>query len=235
MKIIGTSEISFSIEKIIKEADFYLILVTPFLKLHPRLKILLENKLKEIKHCFIVFREKNISKEEFNWLKSLNNVKLINIPNLHAKCYVSEDNALITSLNLYEYSQINNLEIGIVLDPKKDSDSYLELLTELAVIINSGPERIDFSPVVDNHSDFSMRKLYSDLKYKFEFPYEFDDLDGLYGFICSKAMKYHHFKDWELYLDKSAILRSTILPKEKFNLIYQELANLGKARSRPMF
>ena len=40
--------------------------------------------------------------------------------NLHAKCYLSETSALVTSMNLYEFSQVNNHEMGISLTKAED-------------------------------------------------------------------------------------------------------------------
>ena len=50
--------------------------------------------------------------------------------NLHAKCYLNEKEALLTSMNLYEYSQEHNDEMGILvsvdqrsaLKPLQDAD-----------------------------------------------------------------------------------------------------------------
>ncbi len=33
--------------------------------------------------------------------------------NLHAKCYLNEKAAIITSMNLYDFSQVNNNEMGV--------------------------------------------------------------------------------------------------------------------------
>jgi hypothetical protein len=68
--VITTTEISFQIEKLIKNAEEFVFIVTPFLKMHKRLKSLLKEKLKLKKiHLFVVCREKTLDAEELSWLK----------------------------------------------------------------------------------------------------------------------------------------------------------------------
>ena len=39
--------------------------------------------------------------------------------NLHAKCYLNESTCIISSLNLYEFSQVNNNEMGVLIEKIK--------------------------------------------------------------------------------------------------------------------
>ena len=63
-----------------------------------------------------------------SWLKGLRNTSIGYIPNLHAKIYLTEGHAIVTSMNLYEYSQVNNEEIGVLLGYREDRRDYKELL-----------------------------------------------------------------------------------------------------------
>ena len=40
------------------------------------------------------------------------------VKDLHAKCYLTEKEALVTSLNLYDYSMIHNIEMGVFVSTK---------------------------------------------------------------------------------------------------------------------
>ena len=52
------------------------------------------------------------------------------LDNLHAKCYLNENQALLTSMNLYKYSQENNEEMGILVSREKDRKLYEEIHEE---------------------------------------------------------------------------------------------------------
>jgi phosphatidylserine/phosphatidylglycerophosphate/cardiolipin synthase-like enzyme len=52
------------------------------------------------------------------------------LQNLHAKCYLSEKQCIITSLNLYDFSQINNNEMGVLISQAEDTELYRDTVKE---------------------------------------------------------------------------------------------------------
>ena len=56
---------------------------------------------------------------------------------LHAKCYMNENEALVTSMNLYEYSQVNNYEMGISVSREEDLKLYEEIEKESERILRA--------------------------------------------------------------------------------------------------
>ena len=55
-----------------------------------------------------------------------------NAPRLHAKCYLNEQAAIITSLNLYEFSQQNNEEMGVYIENKDIGKKlYAEIFSDV--------------------------------------------------------------------------------------------------------
>lgn len=60
--------------------------------------------------------------------------------NLHAKCYVNEREAIVTSMNLYEFSQVNNHEMGIYVTKADDPQLYEEIYTEARRLIRISEE-----------------------------------------------------------------------------------------------
>ena len=57
--------------------------------------------------------------------------------NLHAKCYANENSAIVTSLNLYNYSEMNNREFGVLLSKVNDSIAYRKCIKEIQSIVES--------------------------------------------------------------------------------------------------
>ena len=113
MRIHGTTELSYQIEQLIKEDSEFVIFVSPYLKLTKRLKAKMSAAFDEINQVVFLYRENELNRSEQEWLETHSNVELIPIENLHAKIYLNEHRCLMTSMNLYEYSQVNNHEIGI--------------------------------------------------------------------------------------------------------------------------
>lgn len=63
----------------------------------------------------IVYGKSALLPEEINWLNGLTYIRTSFCKNLHAKCYLNEELCIVTSLNLYEFSKVNNNEMGVLL------------------------------------------------------------------------------------------------------------------------
>jgi hypothetical protein len=61
------------------------------------------------------------------------------LPNLHAKCYFNEDRMVITSMNMYEFSEKHNREMGVLLEAREPA--YAEALLEVDSIIAAAEAR----------------------------------------------------------------------------------------------
>lgn len=139
-KFLNTSATNYYLEELIKNARERLIIISPFLKLNDRIKELLEDKNRMKIDIRIVYGKSELQPEEINWLKELSFVRTSFCKNLHAKCYMNEENCIITSLNLYEFSQINNNEMGVFISRNEDSGIYKDAYEEAQRIIRISDE-----------------------------------------------------------------------------------------------
>jgi len=227
LKIIGTTEISYEIEQTLDNAEKYLILVTPYLKLNQRLKVRLSDAFKRIDNVYILHREKELNIYESKWLESFKNVNIFPIKNLHSKIYVNEEVALISSMNLYEYSQINNHEIGVKLKISDDKTEYKDTINEIRIILESNHFNHNFDYVIESIEDYSMGRLFWKLNNKYSFKNYKSGSQYLYLFLSDKAREIVNFNNSELYQDKTAILRTTKLGKERYLILEKELKKLS--------
>lgn len=147
-KFINTNATNYHLENLIKDASDRLILISPFLKLNDRIKDLLEDKNRLKIDVRIVYGKSELQPEEVNWLKELEFIRTSFCRNLHAKCYLSEKACIITSMNLYEFSQVNNYEMGLLISRDEDSDIYKAAHQEAQSIIRISDEvKISFEKV----------------------------------------------------------------------------------------
>ena len=136
-----TRGISYNLDELLKEAKSFVFLITPYLKFSDTLY----DRLKSISHndvdLTIVFGKSELSIVEKLKLEKLK-CNIYFKDNLHAKCYINEKHALIGSMNLYQFSEVNNIEMGIKIDKMKDRDAYKDCLNEvLDLIENATPKR----------------------------------------------------------------------------------------------
>lgn len=170
-KFLNTSATNYFLEELIKSTNDKLILISPFLKLNNRIKELLEDKNRMKIDIRIVYGKIEMKNEEINWLKELSFVRTSFCENLHAKCYMNEKMCIVTSMNLYEFSQVNNNEMGILIKRDDDHELYNETKEEAERIIRVSDEvRMSVEKVEkeaeEEHDKLTTSKLAVKLKLK---------------------------------------------------------------------
>ena len=139
-KFLNTSATNYFLEELIKDAKDRLILISPFLRLNDRIKELLADKNRLKIDVRIVYGKSELHPDEISWLNSLTYVRTSFCKNLHAKCYLNEELCIVTSLNLYEFSQVNNNEMGVLFRRSDDADLYRDAYEEAQRIIRISDE-----------------------------------------------------------------------------------------------
>jgi len=135
-KFLNTSGAYAAIEDIISKASNKVVLISPYLQIP-------ETLLKRLKYIdgkgikiIVVCRKDNLKADVRSDLKQLKSLELRFDEHLHAKCFYNEESMVITSLNLYEYSQQHNREMGILLSLKDDHDVFNEARNEAEFIVS---------------------------------------------------------------------------------------------------
>lgn len=122
-KFLKGNELNAELEKIFETAENQIILISPYIKLHERYKSSLLTKLNQPNLEIVILfgkNEEDISKsmkqEDFDFFKQFPNIEILYEKRLHAKYYANETKALLTSMNLYGFSQNNNIEAGVLME-----------------------------------------------------------------------------------------------------------------------
>ena len=119
-----------------ESSDRLLVLVSPYIKADEETPKLLKETKRSTTINVVYGKEKLRSKEE-SFLKDLS-INTTFRENLHAKCYLNENEALLTSMNLYEFSQENNDEMGILVSKEEDRDLYEAIHRQAVRYIGNG-------------------------------------------------------------------------------------------------
>lgn len=141
-KFLNTTGVSYHLEELIRQTTDRLILISPYLQFNDRVKEHLHNLNLLKKDIRIIYRENKLHPDESNWLAQQIGVRSSICKNLHAKCYINESEAIITSMNLYEFSQINNNEMGIHITKEKDPELYNDVIAEAQRLLKVSEEII---------------------------------------------------------------------------------------------
>ncbi|MEO8149947.1 MAG: phospholipase D family protein [Bacteroidia bacterium] len=130
-KFLKGNDLNAELEKIFEEAFEKIVLVSPYIKLHERYASTLKAKKDNPKLEIIVVFGKNegdmsksMKQEDFNFFKEFPNIQIRYEKRLHAKYYANDFTAILTSMNLYSYSQDNNIEAGVLAKTTLLGDSF---------------------------------------------------------------------------------------------------------------
>src|SRR6185312_2890824 len=136
-KFITGNQLNTEVEKIFEQASSHIILISPYIKLHDRFASTLREKKGDPNIEMMVVFGKNeadysrsMSPVDFNFFKEFPNIEIRYEKRLHAKYYANESTAILTSMNLYDYSQDNNIEAGVM--------TKHNLLSKLGVVVVEG-------------------------------------------------------------------------------------------------
>ncbi|WP_321321629.1 phospholipase D family protein [Labilibaculum sp.] len=144
-KFLTTVGNSYYIEQIIINSKSTLTLITPYLKLSRNLIERLSDADKEGVRITLIYGKNELAPQEKKNLFSFKNIEIYFCENLHAKCYHNEDSMIITSMNLYEFSERNNREMGLLIEKDMDLEIYNDTLKEIDSIRNSSEVKKAFS------------------------------------------------------------------------------------------
>ena len=139
-EFLTTHGTAFQIENVIAGAKERLTLVSPFLKLSKTLTERLQDAARRGVKITIVFGKEELEREQEHLLAGLADARLYFLPNLHAKCYFNEDRMVITSMNMYEFSEKHNREMGVLLEAGEPA--YANALREVDSIIAAAEARV---------------------------------------------------------------------------------------------
>jgi phosphatidylserine/phosphatidylglycerophosphate/cardiolipin synthase-like enzyme len=122
-KFLKGNELNAELEKVFENAEDQIILVSPYIKLHDRYKAALLTKSNNPNiEITILFGKneddlsKSMKQDDFDFFKNFPNIEIRYEKRLHAKYYANESRAILTSMNLYGFSQNNNIEAGVLME-----------------------------------------------------------------------------------------------------------------------
>jgi len=136
----GTSN---QLEQIIMNAQKELVLVSPFLSISKYLLDRLQGADRRGVEVILIYGKVKDKPEEMQKLRDLQRLSVYYHEELHAKCFYNENDLIITSMNLHQFSEKANREMGVLVKRGEDNNIYNEAIKEVRSILESpSTERI---------------------------------------------------------------------------------------------
>ena len=150
-EFLNTQKFREYLPKLIETAEKELVIISPYIQTSELIINLLKKAEKRGVEITIIYKENEVKEHERAKLKDIDNLNLLHHANLHCKCFYNEKYLIIGSMNLYEFSQRNNREMGVLFRRTDDEESnwydyrnsqddesiFQDAITEIKSIINS--------------------------------------------------------------------------------------------------
>ncbi len=221
--IISTRGISYFIERVIDEAQIEIILLTPYLSISEGLLERLERADQKKISITLVYGKSELKPSEKNKLDSLANCRLLYKDGLHAKAYLNENMGILTSMNLYEYSELKNNELGVLFSKEGENEKlYQKLTDEVNLILHNSEIKKDFSVEEEKHLNLETNNSSPSAMLR-EF-LETEEITELLQFPMPgiRLTKKYGFASFEFDMDQNEILKKC---KENLHPFFEEKLN----------
>jgi hypothetical protein len=162
------------IENIVNRAESKLVLIAGDIRITRALlqKLYVASEHRGI-DITLVCRKNCIRPEELAALNQITRLEIFDLPDLHANCIYNEKAMVITSLNLYDYSQTNNRDMGIQITYEKDPAAFIsafnetEYMMQLATLVKANMVLAKVNRQPASNSDVSFFDIQGGLKRSF--------------------------------------------------------------------
>lgn len=118
MDIINPNEIGSKISTLVIESNTKFVAVSPYIELSSWKKILINLEKAVSRGVSIEVYYREIKDADFKIMKGLG-IKLFKIKGLHTKLYFNDNEAIVSSMNLYEFSDLHSIDIAILYREKE--------------------------------------------------------------------------------------------------------------------
>lgn len=179
-KFLTTSGTAYFLEQLIVNAPSQLTLVTPYLQLSQNFIDRLQDADQAGIHITIIYGKDQLKSKQWTIINNLKNTEIYFCQNLHAKCYCNDEDLIISSMNLYEYSEKNNREMSILIHKKSDKEIYDDAIDEIESIKNASiaekslrKEEIETNGIIKDKNYSALHNFHLPYLYKLlqdEFP-----------------------------------------------------------------
>ena len=132
MEVLAAMDVAPAVLKLIETAQNFVVLVSPYYGPWKQLQTVIDNTIaKGIPFGIYIRHEpqyEELWKRLYAATSARKNLQVGRIDRLHAKFYLNESEAIVTSLNLLESSALDSWEVSIRIRKDTDADAYKSLL-----------------------------------------------------------------------------------------------------------
>lgn len=135
-EFLTTRGISYQLELLIDQAVAQITLISPYLKIPSGLLDRLKAAERRGVQIRLVYGKRELKDAEWDRLLGLKKLTVSFAEHLHAKCYANERTVIISSMNLYDFSERMNVEMGVLLTAG-DGEAFRKAQEEVGRVVDA--------------------------------------------------------------------------------------------------
>ena len=144
IQVVKDDEVAPAVLRIIREAGEFVVLISPFNAFWTHLKNEIQEAIRRNVRVTLIYQAEAYARGDgTEWLIAQGGT-VFRHPNLHAKIYLNESSAMLSSMNLTQGSSRNSMDIGMLVDGSdatyKELLAYASRLRNLSTRIESETE-----------------------------------------------------------------------------------------------
>lgn len=156
MEVSSSTEISSQVLSLVENAKQFLLLVTPYFDPWPRLTSeLIRAANRPGMQVVLLLRGGEDQAKQAEKAKELSKagVRVEFLSRLHAKVYISESAAIVTSMNLLKSSALDSWELALRADREKDAVVYTDILKHTRGLVKRALDDAELAPKLKANSE----------------------------------------------------------------------------------
>ena len=123
--------------QLVRNASQLVTFVTPYIRLWGHLQDAVDEAVdRGVAVSFVVRAGERNQSEELDWLRE-HDVKVYEVPHLHAKVYLNERTVLVSSMNITEKSTTDSLEFAMMVQSEDDAKKLRDYVARLTGKVNA--------------------------------------------------------------------------------------------------
>jgi hypothetical protein len=131
-----TIGLSSSIGQILSNASQQVGILSPYIRLSDRATDRIRSADKAGKELLVVYGKNDLPSDTQEVFSTLDNLTLCYLADPHAKCFFNVHELILSTMNLYAFSEKNNREMGVRI-PREEGPLYNDILEEVRSILQS--------------------------------------------------------------------------------------------------
>ncbi|MDY6911584.1 MAG: hypothetical protein SVM79_04410 [Chloroflexota bacterium] len=162
-KFLSTELVSLEIKRTITSAESEVTVMAPDLKFPDTFFELIQEALEKGVKITVAYEKASLRANQRRKLCGFENLEIYRSNGLNANCYFNENRMIITSMEMQDYAEGTNREMGVLVRRVQDQDFFRKAVSEAESIL-ADSSKVDRAKDLKNRESFLLQQVSTDIE-----------------------------------------------------------------------